>query len=94
MSPEEVLLHERVAEYEGRELTVNSEAPYSNNRERVVAVIESMVIHEKVVWARIIGKELEIHNENNIVYVFSSCHLVVLKPKSDKDRQMGCRGEI
>ena len=40
LSPEEVLLCERAADYEGRELTVNCEAPYSNNRERVVAVIE------------------------------------------------------
>ena len=41
LSPEEVVLHERAANYEGRELTVNCEAPYSNNRERVVAIIES-----------------------------------------------------
>ena len=40
LSPEEVVLHERAADYEGRELTVNCEAPYSNNREQVVAVIE------------------------------------------------------
>ena len=41
LSPEEVLLHERAADYEGMELTVNCEAPYSNNRERVVSVIEA-----------------------------------------------------
>ena len=41
LSPEEVLLHERAADYEGMELMVNCEAPYSNNRERVVAVIEA-----------------------------------------------------
>ena len=41
LSLEEVLLCERAADYEGRELMVNCEAPYSNNRERVVAVIES-----------------------------------------------------
>ena len=41
MSPEEVVLHERAANYEGRELAVNCEAPYSNNREQVVATIES-----------------------------------------------------
>ena len=41
LSPEEVVLHERVANYKGRELTVNCEAPYSNNREQVVAIIES-----------------------------------------------------
>ena len=33
LSPEEVVLHERAADYEGRELTVNCGAPYSNNRE-------------------------------------------------------------
>ena len=32
LSPEEVVLHERAANYEGRELTVNCEAPHSNNR--------------------------------------------------------------
>ena len=41
LSPEEVLLRERAADYEGMELTVNCEAPYSNNRERVVSVIEA-----------------------------------------------------
>ena len=41
LSPEEVVLCERVADYEGRELIVNCEAIYSNNRERVVAIIES-----------------------------------------------------
>ena len=41
LSPEEVALCERAADYEGRELTVNCEAPYSNNREQVVAIIES-----------------------------------------------------
>ena len=41
LSPEEVLLCERVADYKGRELMVNCEAPYSNSRERVVAVIEA-----------------------------------------------------
>ena len=41
LSPEEVLLREKAADYEGMELTVNCEAPYSNNRERVVAVIEA-----------------------------------------------------
>ena len=33
LSREEVLLHEKAAGYKGRELTVNCEAPYSNNRE-------------------------------------------------------------
>ena len=33
LSPEEVVLHERAADDEGRELTVNCEAPYLNNRE-------------------------------------------------------------
>ena len=33
LSPEEVLLRERAADYKGMELTVNCEAPYSNNRE-------------------------------------------------------------
>ena len=33
LSPEEVVLRERAADYNGRELTVNCEAPYSNNRE-------------------------------------------------------------
>ena len=41
LSPEELVLRERAADYEGRELTVNCEAPYLKNRERVVAIIES-----------------------------------------------------
>ena len=41
LSPEEVLLRERAADYKAMELTVNCEAPYSNNRERVVSVIEA-----------------------------------------------------
>ena len=41
LSPEEIVLHERAAHYEGRELTVNCETPYLNNREWVVAVIKS-----------------------------------------------------
>ena len=33
LSPDEVVLHERAADYEGRELSVNCGAPYLNNRE-------------------------------------------------------------
>ena len=77
LSPEEVVLHERAANYEGRELTVNCEAPIPTTGNKYLPLLNHMDTQGKALWETIIGREQE-NNIKLILFTSLCCTMFLL----------------